>query len=210
MNRNFREVFEIIDKEMLAVFKCSRFVVALPVIGMGNTFRNSLISDNLQDLGQVICNRLGANHVVVFVSVEDRLFECVPSLFRGGFASSYPGKAKKVFTKFNYLLADKGYDSDTFLGFLEARQVNPVIPSRKRHKAPRDYDKYLYGLRHLVENAFLALEHRRGVATRYAKNTASFQIEICHKWAIWIATMWGRLNLWCVYVLGSINFVFHA
>lgn len=32
----------------------------------------------------------------------------------------------------------------------------------------------LYKLRHLVENAFLHLKRWRGIATRYAKNTASF------------------------------------
>ena len=72
------------------------------------------------------------------------------------------------------LLADKGYDSDAFADILKGRQINPIIPPRKRRKAPRDYDKYLYGLRHLVENAFLELKRWRGVATRYAKNTASF------------------------------------
>lgn len=38
----------------------------------------------------------------------------------------------------------------------------------------RVYDKHLYKLRHLVENAFLHLKHWRGIATRYAKNSASF------------------------------------
>ena len=38
----------------------------------------------------------------------------------------------------------------------------------------RYYDKDRYRLRHLVENAFLHLERWRGIATRYAKNTASF------------------------------------
>lgn len=38
----------------------------------------------------------------------------------------------------------------------------------------RGYDKYIYRLRHLVENAFLEWKRWRGIATRYAKNTASF------------------------------------
>ena len=49
-----------------------------------------------------------------------------------------------------------------------------VIPPKKNRKEPREYDKELYKLRHLVENAFLKLKGRRGIATRYAKNTASF------------------------------------
>ena len=73
-----------------------------------------------------------------------------------------------------YLLADKGYDSDGQVESLQQAGVNPVIPPRKSRKRPRPYDKYLYRLRHLIENAFLELKRWLGIATRYAKNTASF------------------------------------
>jgi len=49
-----------------------------------------------------------------------------------------------------------------------------VIPPKKNRLEQREYDEYLYRLRHLVENAFLMLKRWRGIATRYAKNTASF------------------------------------
>ena len=49
-----------------------------------------------------------------------------------------------------------------------------VIPPRKNRKILREYDKDLYQHRHLVENAFLHLKRWRGIATRYAKNSASF------------------------------------
>jgi len=49
-----------------------------------------------------------------------------------------------------------------------------IIPPKKNRKIQREYDKDLYKLRHLVENAFLELKRWRGIATRYAKNTASF------------------------------------
>ena len=49
-----------------------------------------------------------------------------------------------------------------------------TIPSKKNRKHQRAYDSYIYKERHLVENAFLRLKHRRGIATRYAKNAASF------------------------------------
>lgn len=52
--------------------------------------------------------------------------------------------------------------------------MQPEIPSRKNRKAPREFDKHLYRQRHLVENAFLHLKQWRGIATRYAKNMASF------------------------------------
>lgn len=72
------------------------------------------------------------------------------------------------------LLADKGYDSDAIVRYVEEVGMEAVIPPRKNRKIQREYDKELYKLRHLVENAFLELKRWRGIATRYAKNTASF------------------------------------
>lgn len=86
-----------------------------------------------------------------------------------------------------YLLADKGYDSDTIVTQAETSGMKVVIPPRRNRKQPRDYDKALYRHRHLVENAFLHLKRWRGIATRYAKNTASFlaavQIRCIALWA---------------------------
>ena len=73
-----------------------------------------------------------------------------------------------------YLLADKGYDSDALVEAFTKDGIQPVIPPRKGRKSLRAYDTYIYRLRHLVENAFLELKRWRGIATRYAKNTASF------------------------------------
>ena len=47
--------------------------------------------------------------------------------------------------------------------------MNIVIPAKRNRKQQREYDRYLYRLRHLVENAFLHLKRWRGIATRYAK-----------------------------------------
>jgi transposase len=73
-----------------------------------------------------------------------------------------------------YLLADRGYDSDAIIEQAQHQGMKAVIPPRKNRKVMREYDKDLYKLRHLVENAFLHLKRWRGIATRYAKNTASF------------------------------------
>jgi transposase len=72
------------------------------------------------------------------------------------------------------LIADKGYDSDEVVDLAQGAGMQAVIPPKKNRKEQREYDKYLYRLRHLVENAFLKLKGWRGIATRYAKNTASF------------------------------------
>ena len=62
-----------------------------------------------------------------------------------------------------------------------------VIPPKRNRKFQREYDEHLYKLRHLIENAFLHLKRWRGIATRYAKNTASFvaaiQIRCILLWA---------------------------
>ena len=74
----------------------------------------------------------------------------------------------------DFLIADKAYDTESILGLACEKNTEPVIPPRKHRKEQRDYDKYLYKMRHLVENAFLRLKQWRGIATRYAKNTASY------------------------------------
>ena len=72
------------------------------------------------------------------------------------------------------LLADKGYDTNAILEQALSQGMQPVIPPKKNRKEQREYDKEIYTLRHLVENAFLHLKRWGGIATRYAKNTASF------------------------------------
>ena len=86
-----------------------------------------------------------------------------------------------------YLLADRGYDSDAIVKQAENQGMKVVIPPRKNRKIQREYDKEIYKLRHLVENAFLHIKRWRGIATRYAKNTASVlaavQIRCIALWA---------------------------
>ena len=73
-----------------------------------------------------------------------------------------------------YVLADKGYDSDAIVEYVLSQNAIPVIPPRSNRKVQRDYDKYLYKLRHLVENYFQKAKRWRGLATRYVKTTLSF------------------------------------
>jgi transposase len=72
------------------------------------------------------------------------------------------------------LLADRGYDSDAIVEKAAKLGMKPVIPPRRNRKVQRKYDAELYKLRHKIENAFLALKRWRGIASRYAKNAASF------------------------------------
>ena len=71
-------------------------------------------------------------------------------------------------------LADRGYDSDEIVAGVQNAGMEAVIPPRANRKVTRPYDKYLYKLRHLVENAFLRMKEWRGIATRYSKRLSSF------------------------------------
>ncbi len=87
----------------------------------------------------------------------------------------------------DFLLADRAYDTDEIIEQATTQGMTAVIPPKKNRKQQREYDKHLYKQRHLVENAFLHLKRWRGIATRYAKNTASFlaavQIRCIFLWA---------------------------
>lgn len=87
----------------------------------------------------------------------------------------------------DYLLADRGYDTNQIIESAIANGMIVVIPPKRNRLVQREYDTYLYKIRHLVENAFLKLKQWRGIATRYAKNTASFiaavQIRCFMLWA---------------------------
>jgi transposase len=74
----------------------------------------------------------------------------------------------------SYLLADRGYDTNAIVEFAIAAGMKVVIPPKKNRLDQREYDKDIYKLRHLVENAFLHLKRWRGIATRYTKNTDAF------------------------------------
>jgi len=72
------------------------------------------------------------------------------------------------------LLGDRGYDVNAIIEAAIKAGIKVVIPPKKNRKDQREYDKYLYKLRHLVENAFLQLKGWRGIATRYAKKSRCF------------------------------------
>jgi transposase len=88
-----------------------------------------------------------------------------------------------------WLLADKGYDTDAIIAAAVTAGMQIVIPPKSNRKDQRDYDTHLYKQRHLVENAFQALKRWRGIATRYAKRVESFLAAVHIRCiAIWGAT----------------------
>jgi transposase len=76
-----------------------------------------------------------------------------------------------------YVIADKGYDSEAFVLKVKEQNSEAVIPSRSNHKVQREIDKHLYKERHLIENQIGKLKHFRRVFSRFdklARNYLSF------------------------------------
>ena len=87
------------------------------------------------------------------------------------------------------LLSDRGYDTNAALAAARERGMVPVILPKRNRKVAREYDRALYQVRHLVENGFGKLKEWRGVATRYAKNAASY-LAICRIRAL---ALWAKI-----------------
>lgn len=66
-------------------------------------------------------------------------------------------------------IADQGYDADAFVETLATRQITLVIPPRSHRRAPREYDRYVYQERHLMECFFNKIQHDRRSFSRFEK-----------------------------------------
>ena len=73
-----------------------------------------------------------------------------------------------------YVIADKGYDSDKLVGAIEAGGAKAVIPPRSNRKEPREYDEHLYKERNLVERFLNKVKNCRRIATRYEKTVRNY------------------------------------
>lgn len=72
------------------------------------------------------------------------------------------------------VLADRGYDTDESLVYIEDQDGHHTIPPKSNRTYQRKCDWWLYKERHLVECFFNKLKHFRRVATRYDKLAKSF------------------------------------
>ena len=73
-----------------------------------------------------------------------------------------------------FIVADKGYDSDAFVTTITAQHGQPVIPPRSNRLNPRSFDRHLYKSRNLIERFFSRIKQFRRIATRYDKLAKSF------------------------------------
>lgn len=70
---------------------------------------------------------------------------------------------------FDFIIADRSYGSQDFVGNLIASGAQPVIPPKKNAKEPRQYDDWRYRERHLIECFIGKIKHFRRIFSRFDK-----------------------------------------
>ena len=74
-----------------------------------------------------------------------------------------------------YLLADAGYDPNSFIDAVREVGLRPVIcPGGTRRRHVLKLDRKIYSTRYLVECFFHKLKRFRAIATRYEKTARNF------------------------------------
>ena len=73
-----------------------------------------------------------------------------------------------------FIVADKGYDSDALVETITAQGSQAVIPPRSNRLNPRSFDRHIYKSRNLIERFFGRIKQFRRIATRYDKLAKSF------------------------------------
>jgi transposase len=74
----------------------------------------------------------------------------------------------------DYVIADKGYDSDALLEFIEQMGAIPIIPARKNRTEPRYIDWHLSKERHLIECFINKIKWYRRIFSRFDKLAKHF------------------------------------
>jgi transposase len=70
---------------------------------------------------------------------------------------------------FERVIADRGYAGQAVIALVIERGAEAVIPPHPRAKQSRDYDRWWYRERHLVECFFNKIKHFRRVFSRFDK-----------------------------------------
>ena len=78
----------------------------------------------------------------------------------------------------DYVIGDKGYDSDPLRKTIRRHGAKPVIPARTGTRRRR-YDRTKYKLRNVIERFFNRIKHFRRVATRYEKTDTNYLGFVC-------------------------------
>lgn len=85
------------------------------------------------------------------------------------------------------MIGDKAYDADALIERIVAQHAEAIIPPRSNRKTLRDYDRYRYRARNLVERLFNRLKQFRRIATRYEKLASHFAAMVtCGCIVLWL------------------------
>jgi transposase len=72
------------------------------------------------------------------------------------------------------VIADKAYDSQGFVEFLDNNNCKALIPTRSNSNSPRIIDKFIYKERHFIECFFGKLKEFKRVFSRFDKTALSY------------------------------------
>jgi len=86
------------------------------------------------------------------------------------------------------IIADKGYDSDEIVNYIQAKGKIAVIPSRINRKQQIKIDLTVYKMRNQVERLFGRLKQFRRIATRFEKSLLNYAS------VVFFACAWMWLN----------------
>lgn len=83
------------------------------------------------------------------------------------------------------VIADKAYDADWLLHYLDSEDIEAVIPPKRSRLRQRTIDHKAYKERNVIERTINKLKQCRKIATRYEKTAASF-LSLCYLAAAFI------------------------
>jgi transposase len=72
------------------------------------------------------------------------------------------------------ILADKSYDSQAFIDFIQEKSRTSIIPPKRNRKIQRLYDEFVYQERHLIACFFGKIKHFRRIFSRFHKAAHPF------------------------------------
>ena len=130
--------------------KCAAMAQAIGLSRGGQTTKIHILADVL---GRPAVIRLTPGNISD-IRVADELIEAV-------------GPVRRV-------IADRGYDANSFRRALRSVRTVPIIPGRRSRKCPIRHDERRYRDRWRIEAAFCRLKDFRRVATRYDKLALNF------------------------------------
>ena len=76
-------------------------------------------------------------------------------------------------------IADKAYDADWLLLYLDSEGIEAVIPPKRNRLQKRIIDYKAYKQRNVIERTINRLKQYRKIATRYEKTAVSFLALCC-------------------------------